>query len=187
MATITSTISNVVFSSYDSVLGAYRRVDFTWVLAGATSSTMTALTDMTTNTEIDVPAVSSPHTGTFTLDYSNMTPTSWESYVFIPGHTVVFSDIANGYWDGSDTVTGDSSLGVVPAAPGPSGAPKLYGSVNGSSKEIKKLYGSVNGVSKEITKLYGSVNGLSKLIYQAQNKQPLSEIVRCGALTKKGE
>lgn len=167
MATITSTISNVVFSNYDSTLGAYRRVDFTWVLAGATSTTMTMLQDSTLGQEIDVPVVSSPHTGTFTLDYSNMTPTSWESYVFIPGHTVVFSDIANGYWDGSDTVTGDSSLGVVPAAPGPSGAPKLYGSVNGSSKEIKKLYGSVNGVSKEITKLYGSVNGLSKLIYQA--------------------
>lgn len=43
---------------------------------------------------------------------------------------------------------------------------KLYGSVNGRSKEIKKLYGSVNGVSKEITKLYGSVNGVSKLIYK---------------------
>lgn len=166
MATITSTISNVVFSSYDSVLGAYRRVDFTWVLAGATSSAMTSLTDMTTNTEIDLPSVSSPRTGTFTLDYSNMTPTSWDSYAFVPGHTVTFSDIASGYWDGSDTVTGDSSLGVVPAAPGPSGAPKLYGPVNGLSKQIKTLYGSVNGQSKELTKLYGSVNGVSKLIYE---------------------
>lgn len=43
---------------------------------------------------------------------------------------------------------------------------KLYGSVNGRSKEIKTLYGSVNGQSKEITKLYGSVNGVSKLIYE---------------------
>lgn len=167
MAMITSAISNVVFSSYDSTLGAYRRVDFTWVLSGATSTTMTMLEDSTLGQEIDVPVVSSPHTGTFTLDYSNKAPTSWDSYVFVPGHTVIFSDIANGRWDESNTVTGDSSLGVVPAAPGPSGAPKLYGSVNGSSKEIKKLYGSVNGVSKKITKLYGSVNGLSKLIYQA--------------------
>ena len=43
---------------------------------------------------------------------------------------------------------------------------KLYGSVNGQSKEIKTLYGSVNGQSKKIVKLYGSVNGRSKLIYE---------------------
>lgn len=165
MATITSTISNVVFSNYDSALGAYRRVDFTWALAGATSTTMTMLEDSTLGQEIDTPVVSSPHTGTFTLDYSNMTPTSWESYVFIPGHTVVFSDIANGYWDGNDTVTGDSSLGVVPAAPA-NEAPILYGSVNELSEQIETSYGSVNGKSKEILKLYGSVNEQSKLIHQ---------------------
>lgn len=43
---------------------------------------------------------------------------------------------------------------------------KLYGSVNGESKEIKTLYGSVGGQSKKIVKLYGSVNGRSKLIYE---------------------
>lgn len=42
---------------------------------------------------------------------------------------------------------------------------KLYGSVNGQTKEIKKLYGSINGQTKEITKLYGSVNGLTKRIF----------------------
>lgn len=42
---------------------------------------------------------------------------------------------------------------------------KLYGSVNGQTKEIKKLYGSVNVQTKEITKLYGSVNGVTKRIY----------------------
>lgn len=35
--------------------------------------------------------------------------------------------------------------------------PKLYGSVNGETKQIKKLYGSVNGQAKEIKKLYGPV------------------------------
>ena len=166
MATITSAISNVVFSKYDSVLEAYRRVDFTWALTGPTSTTMTMLEDSTLGQEIDVPEVSSPHTGTFTLDYSNMTPTSWDSYAFVPGHTIVFSDIANGRWDDSDTVTGDSSLGVVPAAPSPSEASKLYGSVNGLSKQIKTLYGPVQGQSKKLMKLYGSVNGVSKLIYK---------------------
>lgn len=34
--------------------------------------------------------------------------------------------------------------------------PKLYGSVNGQSKEIKKLYGSISGQTKKIKKLYGS-------------------------------
>lgn len=46
------------------------------------------------------------------------------------------------------------------------GDSKLYGSVNGQSKQIKKLYGSVNGQTKQITKLYGSVNGRTKLIYK---------------------
>lgn len=44
--------------------------------------------------------------------------------------------------------------------------PKLYGSVNGQSKEIKMLYGSVGGQTKKIKKLYASVNGQTKLIYQ---------------------
>lgn len=44
---------------------------------------------------------------------------------------------------------------------------KLYGSVNGRTKQVKKLYGSVNGHTKEVKKLYGSVNGRTKLIYQA--------------------
>lgn len=52
-------------------------------------------------------------------------------------------------------------LNIVPAT-----TVKLYGSVNGQSKEIKTLYGSVNGQSKKIVKLYGSVNGRSKLIYE---------------------
>lgn len=43
---------------------------------------------------------------------------------------------------------------------------KLYGSVNGRTKQVKKLYGSVNGQTKKITKLYGSVNGQTKLIFQ---------------------
>ena len=43
--------------------------------------------------------------------------------------------------------------------------PKLYGSINGQTKEIKKLYGSVNGQTKEIQKLYGSVNGQTKRIF----------------------
>lgn len=43
--------------------------------------------------------------------------------------------------------------------------PKLYGSVNGQTKEIKKLYGSVNGQTKEIKKLYGSVSGRTKRIF----------------------
>ena len=53
------------------------------------------------------------------------------------------------------------SLSIVPTT-----TVKLYGSVNGQSKEIKTLYGSVNGQSKKIVKLYGSVNGRSKLIYE---------------------
>lgn len=43
---------------------------------------------------------------------------------------------------------------------------KLYGSVNGASKEINHLYGSVNGQSKKIVKLYGSVGGVVKEIYR---------------------
>lgn len=43
---------------------------------------------------------------------------------------------------------------------------KLYGSVNGQTKEISTLYGSVNNQTKEIKKLYGSVNGQTKLIYE---------------------
>jgi len=42
---------------------------------------------------------------------------------------------------------------------------KLYGSVNGQTKQIRKLYGSVNGVTKEIVKLYGSAGGVTKLIF----------------------
>ena len=48
----------------------------------------------------------------------------------------------------------------------PTTSVKLYGSVNGQSKEIRKLYGSVNNQSKKIVKLYASVNGRSKLIYE---------------------
>lgn len=43
--------------------------------------------------------------------------------------------------------------------------PKLYGSVNSQTKQIKKLYGSVNGQTKEIIKLYGSHNGVTELVY----------------------
>lgn len=43
---------------------------------------------------------------------------------------------------------------------------KLYGSVNGQTKEVKKLYGSVNGRGKVLQKLYASVGGQTKLIYQ---------------------
>lgn len=43
---------------------------------------------------------------------------------------------------------------------------KLYGSVNGQTKEISTLYGSVNNQTKEIKKLYGSINGQTKLIYE---------------------
>lgn len=42
----------------------------------------------------------------------------------------------------------------------------LYGSVNGTAKEIKHLYGSVNGARKKVKKLYGSVNGVAKLIFK---------------------
>lgn len=38
---------------------------------------------------------------------------------------------------------------------------------NNTAQLIEKLYGSVDGVTKEITKLYGSVNGVTKLIYQS--------------------
>lgn len=51
------------------------------------------------------------------------------------------------------------------ATPTPIATSKLYGSVNGNSKQITKLYGSVNGQAKLITKLYGSVNGVTKRIY----------------------
>lgn len=44
--------------------------------------------------------------------------------------------------------------------------PRLYGSVNGQTKEIKTLYGSVAGQTKKIKKLYASVNGQTKLVYQ---------------------
>lgn len=67
---------------------------------------------------------------------------------------------ANLTTDGVDLIV----LAVIYGAP-----PKLYGSVNGRSKQIKTLYGSVNGQSKELTKLYGSVNGASKLIYEKQS------------------
>ena len=53
---------------------------------------------------------------------------------------------------------------------------KLYGSVNGLSKQIKTLYGSVNGESKEILKLYGSVNGQSKLIYEKVTSIPYGKL-----------
>lgn len=42
---------------------------------------------------------------------------------------------------------------------------KLYGSVNGQTKQVVKLYGSVNGVTKEIKKLYGSSGGVTRLIF----------------------
>lgn len=47
----------------------------------------------------------------------------------------------------------------------PKTTPKIYGSVDGVSKEITKLYGSVDGKARKIKKLYGSVNGRSELIY----------------------
>lgn len=42
----------------------------------------------------------------------------------------------------------------------------LYGSVNGTAKEIVHLYGSVNGARKKLTKLYGSQNGICKKIFE---------------------
>ena len=42
---------------------------------------------------------------------------------------------------------------------------KIYGSVNGQTKQVQKLYGSVNGAAKEIKKMYGSVNGVAKRVY----------------------
>lgn len=56
------------------------------------------------------------------------------------------------------TVVATTSAPVTPA--------KLYGSVNGQTKQIVKLYGSVNGQTKQIVKLYGSVNGLTRLVYE---------------------
>lgn len=65
---------------------------------------------------------------------------------------------ANGNW-------GPYSSEIVVATIAPTA--KLYGSVNGATKQVHKLYGSVGGVTKTVTKLYGSVNGVTKLIYQA--------------------
>ena len=42
---------------------------------------------------------------------------------------------------------------------------KVYGPVNGQTKQVKTAYGSVGGVTKEIKKIYGSVNGVTKRIY----------------------
>lgn len=76
----------------------------------------------------------------------------------------------------SGTVTGGVRLGYYGSTWGatnlsgsitlPQVGRKLYGSVNGQTKQIRKLYGSVNGQTKLIRKLYGSVNGQTKLIYQ---------------------
>ena len=45
-------------------------------------------------------------------------------------------------------------------------AGKIYGSVNGRTKELVKLYGSVNGRTKKLVKVYASVGGVAKKVYE---------------------
>lgn len=113
-----------------------------------------------------------PPYGTLTLygDTSNppttiieSTPTSTDEQVVVtmtvsslyPETTYYFKSVA-------DNGVLSSSSAVVSATTSP--GTKLYGSVNGETKQITNLYGSVNGETKRITKLYGSVNGETKRI-----------------------
>ena len=45
-------------------------------------------------------------------------------------------------------------------------AGKIYGSVNGQTKELVKLYGSVNGQTKKLVKVYASVGGVARKVYE---------------------
>lgn len=45
-------------------------------------------------------------------------------------------------------------------------AGKIYGSVNGRTKELVKLYGSVNGRTKKLVKVYASVGGVARKVYE---------------------
>lgn len=138
----TATISNIDVTTTTAT--------FTYAVpdqGGAYNMTLKYQLDGGSAVTVDTLTGSGTKTGTFTV--SGLTPGTT--------HTIIATLSTSAGEVVSNTVTFDT------ATPNP----KLYGSVNGQTKQISKLYGSVNGQTKEIRKLYGSVNGQTKLVYSS--------------------